>query len=118
MPPLGPENRALQVQVVLAVTEFEFARHDVHDAFPVVCLYFPVTHPVHATPSGPVYPALHLHALIAPLAPTEFEFSGQFMHVHASFALSYLPALHPTQTLSCWQVFPTRAHVPQQLMHD
>ena len=99
-PPLGPENPALQVQVVLADTEYELLRQDVHGALPVVFLYFPAAHLPHSTPSGPVYPTLQLQAPTVTLPATELEFVGQSMHAQISFALSYLPALHATQTLS------------------
>jgi hypothetical protein len=102
------------VQVVLAVTEYELLRQDVHGELPVAFLYFPAAHPPHATPSGPVYPTLQLQAPTVALPATEIEFPGQSMHANTSFALSYLPALHATQTLSWLHVFPTRAHVPQQ----
>jgi hypothetical protein len=96
---LGPENPALQVQVVLADTEYELLRQDVQSALPVVFLYFPAAHRPHSTPSGPVYPTLQLQAPTVMLPATELEFVGQSMHTHTSFALSYLPALHATQTL-------------------
>jgi hypothetical protein len=52
-----------------------------HTTDPTVVLYFPATHPVHTAPSGPVYPALHLHFVIAPLPSTDCVYIGQPTHV-------------------------------------
>ena len=34
--------------------------HNVHEAVPLTSLYVPVMHALHAYPSGPVYPLLHV----------------------------------------------------------
>jgi hypothetical protein len=93
----------------------EFAGHLTHDATdtaavvvlykstpqnvqaraPAVSLYLPAPHAVHVPPSGPVYPALHRHQLVAtPAGDTAFArqasqtgkfqkwFSGHDMEMH------------------------------------
>ena len=62
-PPIYP---ALQVQALDAVQALHdapvFSGHAVHSADPVVVLYVPAAHAVHAMPFGPVNPILHVHA--------------------------------------------------------
>jgi hypothetical protein len=41
---------------------------------------------VHALPSAPVYPVLHVHAVITPLPTADTVFSGQFPHVSGAVA--------------------------------
>ena len=56
MPPSGPEEPALQMQLVkleLPTDEMEFDGQTMHIAGPVNDLYFPATHAVHASPLGP-----------------------------------------------------------------
>ena len=52
-----------------------------HRTDPTAVLYFPATHPTHKTPSLPVYPALHLHFVIAPLATADCMYIGQSTQV-------------------------------------
>ncbi len=50
MPPAGPENPAIQVQLVITALpagELEFDGHAVQAADPVDALYFPAAHAVH-----------------------------------------------------------------------
>lgn len=54
----------------------ESAAQFVHDADPVVALYFPAAQAVHAPPF-PVYPSLHAHAETAPLKEGESAWGSQ-----------------------------------------
>jgi hypothetical protein len=62
-PPIYP---ALQVQALDTVQALHeapvFGGHAVHGADPVVVLYVPAAHAVHAMPFGPVKPILQVHA--------------------------------------------------------
>ncbi len=63
MPPAGPENPVLQVQLVKAALpagELEFDGQSVQAADPVDALYLPASHAVHVSPSGPENPALQV----------------------------------------------------------
>ena len=96
-PPSGPSESALQMHITLPTLEFELSGHTVQATLPVVALYFPTAHAVHATPSAPVYPGLHEHAVTDPLPAVEVEFSGHATHVLASTAagsLEYVSAAH------------------------
>ena len=64
---------------ILALPEYRVVLcigHDVH-VF-VSDLYLPTSHAVHSPPSAPVYPPLHLHAVLVVLPATEAEFARQF----------------------------------------
>jgi hypothetical protein len=78
----------------VSVAQFE------HRTVPTEVLYFPATHPVHCTPSGPVYPALHRHFVIAPLPSTDCVNSGQSTHglLMAATAVEYLSVAHSVHT--------------------
>lgn len=96
-PPSGPSESALQMHITLPTLEFELSGHTVQATLPVVALYFPTAHAVHATPSAPVYPGLHEHAVTDPLPAGEVEFVGHATHVLASTAagsLEYVSAAH------------------------
>ena len=87
----------MQTQMVDALEDCEFRGHrahvlsatapvgaeylpvaqSVHVAVPVIILYFPPAHAVHAKPFAPVYPALHAHWVEAVLVTAELEFPGQ-----------------------------------------
>jgi hypothetical protein len=73
-PPIYP---ALQVQARDAVQALHeapvFGGHAVHCADPVVVLYVPVTHAVHATPFGPVKPTLQVHDSMVGLEDGDIE---------------------------------------------
>ena len=52
-----------------------------HATLPVLALYLPATQEEQTPPSGPVNPALQVHAAIPELDAGEFEFAGQVKHV-------------------------------------
>jgi hypothetical protein len=60
--------------------EYLPAAQSVHVAVPVIILYFPPAHAVHAKPFAPVYPALHAHWVKTVLACAELEPVGQTVH--------------------------------------
>jgi len=53
----------------------------VHATLPVATLYVPAAHKVHAKPSGPVAPALHLQSVKKALVSPEFVLDGHDRHV-------------------------------------
>jgi hypothetical protein len=80
------------VATVAPVTaEYLPAPQFVHVVTPVVILYSPTAHGVHAPPLDPAYPGLQLQAVAAVLPPGEFEFEkGQ--PVHDVPPVEYVPA--------------------------
>ena len=57
------------------------ASHCVHGVEPSICLNVPATHALHDTPSGPLYPELHLQSKGDPLVPAgAFASVGQGWH--------------------------------------
>jgi hypothetical protein len=98
VPPAGPENPALQVQLVkaeLPTGELEFDGQAEHATDPVNALYFPATHAVQVPPRGPVHPALQVQLVKDALPAGELEFDGQALHVElaeAPTAAEYVPA--------------------------
>ena len=52
-----------------------------HAELPVIILYVPAAHNLHANPSAPDEPALHVQLVDTPLAISEFVFDGQDKHV-------------------------------------
>ena len=96
-PPSGPSESALHVHITLPALEFELSGHTVQATLPVVALYVPTAHAVHATPSAPVYRGLQEHAVTDPLPAAEVEFVGHATHVPALLAagtLEYVSAAH------------------------
>ena len=108
-PPSGPDEPALQVQLVSAPLpgpEYELEGHaehmesDVapvtdeyvpapqllHSASPVVPLYFPAKHGTQVPPLGPAYPALHVQSVGVELVTVDVECSGHNRHSDRSFA--------------------------------
>jgi hypothetical protein len=76
--PVVTERHVVQLASDLfTAVENVFIAQFEHKTDPTAVLYFPATHPVHTAPSGPVYPALHLHFVIAPLATADCVYSGQ-----------------------------------------
>jgi hypothetical protein len=73
-PPAPHEVQALAP----VVPEYVPAEQSVHATLPLLVLYLPATHPEHKSPSAPVYPALHVQAVIAELELGEYEFEEQF----------------------------------------
>ena len=61
---------------------------------PVALLNFPLTHAVHAPPSGPHQPALQVQLLKAVLCPGELEYAGQLLQLTAPDTFLYLPVPH------------------------
>jgi hypothetical protein len=66
--------------------EYVPAPQSVHAADPVDILYFPATHAVHVSPTGPVDPALQVQFVKAALPASELEFDGQTLHVELAEA--------------------------------
>ena len=60
-----------------AASEYLPASQSVHSALPVPALNLPAAQSSHASPSGPVEPALHTHAVAAAL---EVECGGHCVH--------------------------------------
>ena len=73
--------------------------HKVQGRGPVVSLYDPAAHAVHAPPFAPVYPALHWQA-VARLLPTEdIEFRGQFSQAEDAVAPTTVEYVLTTQSM-------------------
>jgi hypothetical protein len=85
---LEPAGQATQVVAIVApvVVEYVAAAQSVQAALPAMILYLPGTQRVHAPPSGPVYPTLHVQAVRAELGIGEFELVGHVMQVAAAVA--------------------------------
>jgi hypothetical protein len=84
------EGRAATRAKNLAQTALEVTEQ------PAACdeLYFPATHGMHWSPSGPVEPALQVQLVKAALPAGELDFDGQPVHVElaAAFtAVEYVP---------------------------
>ena len=65
-----------------------------HSAEPVWLLYLPAVQLVHGPPSGPLEPALHVHALLLALPEGEVERDGQLEQVSEPVLILYVPATH------------------------
>jgi hypothetical protein len=61
---------------------------------PIIDLYVPGSQAVHAPPSGPVYPRLHLQLVCAVDPTTDCELAVQSMHVAEPVAVLNFPAPH------------------------
>jgi hypothetical protein len=85
---------------LFTAVENVFSAQFEHRTDPTAVLYFPATHPVHKTPSLPVYPALHLQFVIAPLPSTDCVYIGQPTHVLlvAATAVEYVSATQLVHT--------------------
>jgi hypothetical protein len=115
VPPSGPVEPALQVQLVKAAlpageleadgqalhvaafapVEYVPAVQLLHAASPVDALYFPASQAVHVPPFGPVEPALQVQLVKAGLPAGELVSDGQGRHVKlasAASAVEYVPA--------------------------
>ena len=80
------------VTAELPAGELEFVGQSLQLADPVNSLYFPGTHAVHVSPSGPVHPALQVQAA---LPAGELDPAGHVVHVEfaeAPTAVEYVPA--------------------------
>ena len=76
VPPSGPRQPALQVQLLKAMLcsgELEFAGQLLQLTAPDTFLYLPGPHAVHVPPSAPDQPALQVHVVFAMLAIGELE---------------------------------------------
>ena len=76
LPPSGPRQPALHLQLLTAVLcsgDPEFAGQLLQLKAPDTILYLPVPHAVHVPPSAPDQPALQVQAVIAVLAIGELE---------------------------------------------
>ena len=62
-------------------------------AAPTDSLYLPAVQLVHGPPSGPLEPALHVHALLLALPEGEVERDGQLEQEAEPEKLLYLPAV-------------------------
>ena len=92
---LSGHARQVAAAVAAAVPEYVPAPQFSHTTLPLAILYVPATQAEHGPPSGPVYPALHVHAAIAVLTLGEFEFTGHVTQVAATVAAAvpeYVPA--------------------------
>ena len=74
--------------------EVDSSRQSTQALDPDALLYLPASHSMHRPPSGPVEPALHLHAAKAVLCSFELEPAGQLLQSAAPVVLLYLPASH------------------------
>ena len=89
----------LHVELAEAPTAVEYvpAAQSEQVAVPVNVLYFPASHAVHVPPSGPVDPALHVHAVKEVLPTGALEFAGQSVQAANPFTALYCPATHAAQ---------------------
>jgi hypothetical protein len=91
-----PAPQSVQVLFLEApvVARYLPAPQSVHLIEPIASLYVPATHAEHASPSAPVYPALHRH-LVNRLLPTkEIEFTGHPLHPPEPERSLYSPTRH------------------------
>jgi len=86
-----------------AATEVRFVAHDTHAADPVTFLNLPDTQATHTSPSFAVYPALHVHNV---LAASDLVFAGQLRHADAPRMRLYVPAGH------AWHPLPDESATP------
>ena len=103
VPPLVPENPALQEQSVSSllaaaasefaghakhtldavppgVMEYVFCRQSMHAKRPLSTAYLPAIHSSHVPPSGPADPALQVQSTSSSLASVVSELDGQLIH--------------------------------------
>lgn len=68
-----------------------------HPALPDVSLYSPAAQALHAPPSGPVYPTLHLQSVRVVLPDALLVLGGHAVHAAADVApvtVRYVPVGH------------------------
>jgi predicted transcriptional regulator YdeE len=85
----------VEAAVAAVVAEYVPTPQLVHDTLPLAILYVSVTQAEHGPPSGPVNPALHVHAEITEFGLGEFEFAGHVTQVDSAVAAvvaEYVPA--------------------------
>ena len=78
---------------VLPSAETESLGQLEQEAEPEELLYVPAVQLVHGPPSGPLAPALHVHALLLVLPEGEVDSEGQLEQEAEPEALLYLPAV-------------------------
>ena len=78
--------------------------HGVHVFVPD--LYLPMSHAVHCPQSFPMYPSLHLHAVLAVLPAAEAEFARHFEHVYGPNPTLYSLTLHCEHAAPSAPVYP------------
>jgi len=91
---------------VLASGELEPAAHAVQASLPAAALYLPASHATHASPSGPVKPALHVQAVEAVLPSGELELDKHAVQASLPAVSLYLPATHATHAPPSGPVYP------------
>ena len=98
VPPEGPHQPALQVQLLTAVLcsgELDFAGQLLQLSAPNTFLYLPSPHGPHVVPpSAPDQPALQVQFVILMLAIGESELAGQYWQRSDPAALLYFPVSH------------------------
>jgi len=94
------------VEAVLASGELEPAAHAVQASLPAAALYLPASHATHASPSGPVKPALHVQAVEAVLPSGELELDKHAVQASLPAVSLYLPATHATHAPPSGPVYP------------
>ena len=77
----GVHNKQVLDNVAAEVPEYVALPQFVHAAVPGAILNWPGRQAAHVPPFGPLYPALHMHAVCTLLAGGEAENDGQARHV-------------------------------------
>ena len=84
---------------LLPASEIAPAGHVEHCPAPIVSLYLPSSHAVHATPSeAAVYPTTHLQSINSLLPDAELVCVGHVEHTPIPIATLYVPNSHAVQT--------------------
>lgn len=90
LPCIDVESVVHAVQVLAAVAarvpEYVALPQIVHSAAPDAILYVPSRQAVHVPPFGPLYPGLHVHAVLTLLPAVELELDRQPRHVEIAMA--------------------------------
>ena len=97
VPPAGPHQPALQVQLLKAVLcsgELEPSGQPLQMLGPDTFLYLPAPHFVHDNPLAPDQPALQVQFVMLMLALGESEFVGQSLQLPAPAVSFHFPATH------------------------
>ena len=68
--------------------------HSVQAADPFSFLYVPAVHAVHATPSEPVYPFMHVQLYMLTLPCPDDACAGQALHGADPSTALYVPSAH------------------------
>ena len=90
-----PATHTQSVKASLPPAELVCEGHAVQLPDPVVALYFPASHAVHASPFAlAVCPTTHTQSVSASLAPAELVCEGHAEHATAPVTVLYVPASH------------------------